>query len=993
MPTLTRTTNENTDDPKKRIRILQWNANGIWSKMEQIETLMKDTKADIVILNEIQLHNDQSANFLFKAELAKNYDIEYKRRAQGKGGGVAMLISKKLRNEPIKEKDMPKDIGAEVIGATVYLGTKITHIFSYYEAPEKPLKEKIFAYAESLGDHLIIGDFNAKMKPYDLVENERGKTLSEILTRRPITLLNESNKPTYYHHRDNNTTYTSTLDLALGSNYFVNNFIEMNVKRYSAVSQFQKLQYHEPVVFEFKSQPRLRISRTQGNKSFIYGNVKWEKFENECDRLFIDEYDNEISLDDLAKKIGNTLKEAASNTIPQGGGKETKTSYPPLIHDLIKYKKQRQKIFNFTRDETTAKLLKEAQIMVGEALDRHACQQWSDFLEKLGPHPLSTAPFWKRINRLRGTKKRKNIESLINEGIEIKDSKMITKIFADRLEGVFHNETNSNFNEIKRKEVEDFVNHEKYNSQYMDSEKSDVPIGMNDLSRALKSLNTKTSIDQDGIANRMLKHVTFIGKEKILFLFNRCLGEKKLPSHWKQSQVTMILKPNQDSKSASSYRPISITPCLARLFEKILLDRVQKHLQQKKILIDQQSGFRRARQTRDNIFLLTQKARQGFNEKKQTLAIFFDITAAFDKVWHAGLLYKLAKIKLPYYLLVMIKEFLSGRTFIVKIENTLSETKRIRAGVPQGAVLSPTLFSIYINDVPKRNGGNSTHKEYTALFADDINYVCTYKSTDKENVTLIAQKYLDELEMWVNDWRLRLAPHKCSQLVMTRNKKTGGAQNLDIKICGEKINSESAPKYLGVLFDKYLCFKNQMAHIKEKTSERLNIIKILSYSSNMRLNTDTLIKIYKILVRSIIEYSCLLVNLISNTEMEALEAIQCNALRIIFKKSLNDRIKNEDLRAMANVESIKERLQKLSDKYFEKAICTFNPMIDEIIEDYGKFRNRNHKNPSLAMGNPNILNIIEKHNFDQIETKEKVATIMCGLEWAKEYQSDTMPWH
>jgi hypothetical protein len=118
------------------------------------------------------------------------------------------------------------------------------------------------------------------------------------------------------------------------------------------------------------------------------------------------------------------------------------------------------------------------------------------------------------------------------------------------------------------------------------------------------------------------------------------------------------------------------------------------------IIIKQQSGFRKKRQTRDNILFLTQKALESINWGTKMCSIFFDIASAFDKVWHEGLLFKLINLKLPNHLITWIKEFLTDRVFCVRVGNSISVKKNIGAGVLQGAVLSPTLFSIFINDIP-----------------------------------------------------------------------------------------------------------------------------------------------------------------------------------------------------------------------------------------------------------------------------------------------------
>ncbi len=166
----------------------------------------------------------------------------------------------------------------------------------------------------------------------------------------------------------------------------------------------------------------------------------------------------------------------------------------------------------------------------------------------------------------------------------------------------------------------------------------------------------------------------------------------------------MILKTGQENSSLNSYRPISTTPCLARLFERLMLHRLSIFLKINNITIVNQSSFRRNRQTKDNLLYLIQNAQEAFNCEEKAFTIFFDVAAALDKVWHNGLLYKLFELKVPLYLILIIKSFLEGRTFTVKIDGKESGTFIILCGVPQGGVFSPTLFSIYINNIPLANG-------------------------------------------------------------------------------------------------------------------------------------------------------------------------------------------------------------------------------------------------------------------------------------------------
>jgi hypothetical protein len=356
-----------------------------------------------------------------------------------------------------------------------------------------------------------------------------------------------------------------------------------------------------------------------------------------------------------------------------------------------------------------------------------------------------------------------------------------------------------------------------------------------EFQRALIRINNKTSLDMFGISNKILKKITNVAKEMILELFNKCLSNEYIPKAWRSSIITMIPKKSEGLTDPANYRPISITACIARLFERMVLVRLQEHLKKNKILIDQQSGFRAKRSTKDNLVFLAQKINETFNRKKNMLCIFFDITAAFDKVWHRGLLMKLIQIKTPHYIIKIIEKFLDDRNFAVKVSSHTTEKRSISCGVPQGAVLSPTLFSIYINDSPIKMDLN---KRYSLVFADDLLYAEIYKNKTNSLEKRI-NAYLIKLEHWANKWRLSLAPHKCQYIVFT-NKHT--IDDFRLMIYGQPLKMVDDPKFLGIRFDSKLKYTNQIDHIINSCNKRMGILKTLS-SKFWNINESTLLNI------------------------------------------------------------------------------------------------------------------------------------------------------
>jgi hypothetical protein len=178
------------------------------------------------------------------------------------------------------------------------------------------------------------------------------------------------------------------------------------------------------------------------------------------------------------------------------------------------------------------------------------------------------------------------------------------------------------------------------------------------------------SLDHNKISNKLLKRVSPSLYIVLAKLFNMFLESDFLSQDWLNSTIIMIGKKKDDKSNPKNWRPISIASCLMRLFERIMLKRLTKFLDENNIIIDSQSGFRKKRATIDNILYITQKAYECFNRGWCQLSIFFDVEASFDKVWlnlKAGLIYKLAKAKIPYMLLKFIINFINGRKARVKV--------------------------------------------------------------------------------------------------------------------------------------------------------------------------------------------------------------------------------------------------------------------------------------------------------------------------------------
>ena len=176
------------------------------------------------------------------------------------------------------------------------------------------------------------------------------------------------------------------------------------------------------------------------------------------------------------------------------------------------------------------------------------------------------------------------------------------------------------------------------------------------------------------------------------------------PVAWKSATGTMLHKPGKEAKKPGSYRPISLLSCVGKLFKKVISTRLNFHLTDIKFFNQIQRAFRQGLEGGEHLYRLTEEIAATKKKGFKTAVASLDVEKAFDSVWHNGLRHKLAaaKLQLPTKLVRLLSSYLDGRTIQVKVGQTLSRPITVLAGTPQGSVLSPTLFNVFVNDIPLR---------------------------------------------------------------------------------------------------------------------------------------------------------------------------------------------------------------------------------------------------------------------------------------------------
>ncbi len=349
---------------------------------------------------------------------------------------------------------------------------------------------------------------------------------------------------------------------------------------------------------------------------------------------------------------------------------------------------------------------------------------------------------------------------------------------------------------------------------------------LSDLRTALNTLALKTSSSPDGIPNLLLKHLRPIACD-LLHIFNLSWTSGDVPHQWRKATIIPILKPGKKADSISSFRPISLTSCVCKLLERLILNRLLFFVDQRGMLSPYQAGFRPGRSALDQVLRLTQMISDGFNESKppsRTVLALLDFSKAFDSVWHPALLHKLQSMGLPLCFVRWVRSFLSDRRAKVSYGGFSSSYRPLRFGVPQGSVLSPILFILFINDLSDCLPPSS----YFSLYADDV--AVWVQHPDVQVATRILQTALDRVEEWSSRWMLRLNPTKCEVTLFSTDSKQSKIHP-SLSICSKAIPFNPTPIFLGVKLDRTLSFSPYASLLRSRCALRLKALKSLASKS------------------------------------------------------------------------------------------------------------------------------------------------------------------
>jgi Reverse transcriptase (RNA-dependent DNA polymerase)/Endonuclease-reverse transcriptase len=820
------------------------NYQSIMGKVDKFQADIKTYDPDVILGNETWLDETVQDSQIFPSGY-----IIYRKDRNRHGGGVFIAVK-------AKHKSYWADFNLQTEQLWVILelpsGKKL-HIGTAYRPPQAGAQtmEEIKQVLENLKIAknprkflLLGGDLNLPSIQWKTNQIRHqpayGKTLNEraieIFTENDLTqIVQESTRIVNGHE--------SLLDLILTN----------HPQQCEDVIVSDDISDHKTVIADFSFNERKTQLPKVKKTVYLYSRANIEEIRQRMEHE-LQKFKNEVidkTTNDLWEKFVAICQDLHSNNIPQKtfivNGKD-----PPWYNDYLKrmtkkcqkaHKKRNIRNANSTKYRN---LRRELKWKLFEAEDR--------FLRSLSTDDTQNSKrLWSYIKYKHSHMTRTGIQYIQNEKKElVSESKLKATILNNYFGSVF----------VGNKPLP-----ENYEGVVHETEmQHDAPeITSAGIVGIIKSLKTEAAPGPDQLGPKFFKMAPDIIAEFLKVIFTSSLQTGVLPQQWKQAWVVPIHKTG-DKTSANNYRPISLTCTACKILEHIVTSNIAKYLEDNKMFNPSQHGFRKRLSCETQVNSIYHKLISSRDKGQKTDLVFLDYQKAFDKVPHNLLIKKLMDLQIQHPICKWIKEYLTDRVQRVVLEGITSEEINVSSGVPQGSVLGPLLFIIYINDISKNLQSN------IGMYADDCVIYRVIQSPHDEE---ILQEDLNRIVDWAQNWHLPLNIAKCKCM----RTKSGTVQENEVyyHINNQALEQVKIFKYLGIQICEDLRWNEHIEFTINKANKMLGFLKHTMYKTTKAVKITT----YKTLIRPVLEYGAVVWDPHQLYLQDKLEAVQRKSIRFV----------------------------------------------------------------------------------------------------------------
>ena len=858
-------------EPIESISMLYTNADSLGNKLEELKEKILITKPDIVAVNEVK-HKSRTEcmDRDYNMDLLNIYDMVTTNIESDVGRGQMMLFKKGLAKQVFMETKFSEATFLEV--KLKKRDRAVVALIYRSESQGEPMANKLNTLITELNSkgysHIVImGDFNFRYINWETMQStSSGKQLQmdtkflECLSDN--YLIQHVNEPTRWRGADK----PSLIDLIITNEENMISDLEYDAplgKSDHAVLTMKLNCYIERKV-EIVKRKKYHLADYESMYKY-FEEVQWEKefggksFEEKVE-MFQHEYEkNEEKCVPTVTKRGDQL-----NSIP----------VDTITADLIRKKTQlSRKVMNAKRRGSSEETIAEAKREYNKARNkvrnrtRYIRKTYEQKLADLARKEKNLKPIYaymKRMSRTQGGIGDICINPSNPKSCKTSSIKKKVKIFSDYFASVWTQEPEGDIPTLPSKMIQ--------------FEMTIPEITPEDVKSKLIKLNPSKSCGPDNHHPRVLKETAEVIATPISIIYNESIQKHLVPTKWKESLISVLFKKG-DKSLAGNYRPVSLTCILCKVLESILRDHFIDFMIRNNLFSDKQYGFLAGRSSTLQLLKVIDEWTEALDEGFSIDCIYMDFQKAFDTVPHKRLMSKLRTYGFNELMIEWITDFIVGRTQRVRIDGELSEEMLVISGIPQGTVLGPFLFLLYVNDLPELVNA------MLYLFADDNKVYKIIQNPFQDRNML--QTDLDKIYEWSKLWLMKIHPDKLFGM------EIGGSRDnpvYDYTVGPMIVRHSTQEKDIGVEIDDKLTYASHIDAIVKKANRMAGWLR-----RSFKFLTPTLFRpLYTAIVRMQVEYAFPVWNPYKQHDIDKIESVQMRATKMLpgFKeKSYSERLK------------------------------------------------------------------------------------------------------
>ena len=850
------------------LSVCHLNVQSLLSKVDLVAIEL--SKFDVITVSETWLDSTISTSDI----LIPNYQDPIRLDRNRHGGGVAMYFKKCIPYTERQDLYLP---GLEAIWAEILLSNKKVLIGTFYLHPRFDNWNMVQVSIEQAllqsPNVILLGDFNQNM-----LDTSKCHDILDILNTFNLNQHIDSPTRVTAHSQSIIDLVITSDTLSCSSKGTLDPFCSDHHTIYFSTS-FMKIKQH-----------------TYKRKIWLYENGNYDDYRHQLEQCIWPE--NDQTVEQQVECITNNILQSADLSIPN----KTVTIRPldpPWFHNEIRLQiRARNRIHKKakrTNNPNDWANFRTSRNNVINLIRNSKINYFKKLSDSLSHDNLTSRQWWKVTKQFLNDQKSSDIPFLIENNIQLNSPKDKAEIL-------------NNFF-CKQSDIDD-SNAALPPDRPSLSSFTDINITTQDVSDAIKLICPNKASGPDFINPRLIKEGKDILSPHLSRLFNKSLQQSSFPDTWKTANVIPVYKKGEKS-DPSNYRPISLLSCLSKVFERCVFKHFYNYINSNSLITAVQSGFTPNDSAVFQLIDLYNCFSRAIDDGKEVRVVFCDISKAFDRVWHTGLLYKLRSIGVGGTALAWFHSYLEDRVQRVALEGDLSTYKQVKAGVPQGSILGPLLFLIYINDIVEDIGS------YIRLFADDTSL---YIIVENPNVGAdILNMDLEKIHQWSNTWLVKFNPNKTEELLISRKRTPPHHPPLTMN--NIPIKTVTTHKHLGLTFNKTCTWSDHIQDITGKAWKRVNLLRKLKFD----LTRKTLLIIYTSFIRPLLEYGDTVWDNCSIGEANEIEKVQIEACRIITGAT----------KSCSKIKVLAEAgLESLQSRRYKHRLITFYKMVNHLTPPY-----------------------------------------------------------